>query len=386
MLSTGRQAPWAVIRPWFVAGTGAIVLMAGYATVQRHRHSGHYEVHVGNPATSAATGVRPARSAPHVNPPPTIAAKLVASAAIRQSKAAADAAPKPSFDVVRVDVSGAAVFAGRGAPGAKVTIRDDGRALGAVTADGAGQWVFVPSVPLDPGGRELSLSEHTPDGSEVKSDGDVLLLVPDRGKTAGAVPLAVLEPNKPTGRGTLRLLQPPPPVGLGAGAHLGLDLVQYDDSGAIRFAGSAPPGMPIRLYVDNRRIGDAEADDSGRWSLAPPRAEKIALGRHEVRVDQLNAKGRVSARVALPFTRDPEPEPEPEKVAGAEAVVVQPHENLWILAKRLYGSGQLYTVIYQANRAQIRDPRLIYPGQTFALPNEPPPTETPSAPTASGSG
>jgi nucleoid-associated protein YgaU len=29
-----------------------------------------------------------------------------------------------------------------------------------------------------------------------------------------------------------------------------------------------------------------------------------------------------------------------------------------------------YTVIYAANRDTIRDPRLIYPGQVFALPEE----------------
>jgi nucleoid-associated protein YgaU len=28
-----------------------------------------------------------------------------------------------------------------------------------------------------------------------------------------------------------------------------------------------------------------------------------------------------------------------------------------------------YTVIYAANRDTIRDPRLIYPGQVFALPD-----------------
>jgi hypothetical protein len=205
----------------------------------------------------------------------------------------------------------------------------------------------------------------------------VLLVVPDRAQGPGGHPmpaLAVLEPNKPSGKGTLRLLQPPPPVGLGTGAHLGLDVVEYDDSGAIRFAGSAPPGMPIRLYVDNRRIGDAAADASGRWTLVPNGPEDIAAGRHEVRVDQLNAQGRVSARVALPFTRDLDP----AKVPPTGAVVVQPHENLWVLARRLYGSGHLYTAIYQANRTQIRDPRLIYPGQTFALPEAPPPIEPPA--------
>ncbi|MFC7543593.1 LysM peptidoglycan-binding domain-containing protein [Siccirubricoccus deserti] len=33
-----------------------------------------------------------------------------------------------------------------------------------------------------------------------------------------------------------------------------------------------------------------------------------------------------------------------------------------------------YTVIYQANRDQIRDPQLIYPGQVFQVPEAPAPS------------
>jgi nucleoid-associated protein YgaU len=42
------------------------------------------------------------------------------------------------------------------------------------------------------------------------------------------------------------------------------------------------------------------------------------------------------------------------------------------MARRSYGSGWQYSVIYEANKDQIRDPDLIYPGQVFKLP--PPPT------------
>ena len=49
-------------------------------------------------------------------------------------------------------------------------------------------------------------------------------------------------------------------------------------------------------------------------------------------------------------------------------MVVQPGENLWRLARGAYGDGSRYRVIYLANKEQIRDPRLIYPGQAFALP------------------
>ena len=49
-------------------------------------------------------------------------------------------------------------------------------------------------------------------------------------------------------------------------------------------------------------------------------------------------------------------------------VVVQPGNSLWRISRRLYGRGVLYTVIYEANKEQIADPDLIYPGQVFKTP------------------
>ena len=49
-------------------------------------------------------------------------------------------------------------------------------------------------------------------------------------------------------------------------------------------------------------------------------------------------------------------------------VIVQPGNSLWRLARRAYGSGFNYTVIYEANKEQITDPDMIFPGQVFAVP------------------
>ena len=57
-------------------------------------------------------------------------------------------------------------------------------------------------------------------------------------------------------------------------------------------------------------------------------------------------------------------------VSVGDVVMVQPGNSLWRLARRTYGSGLRYTDIYDANRDQIRDPNLIYPGQVFVLPGE----------------
>ena len=43
-------------------------------------------------------------------------------------------------------------------------------------------------------------------------------------------------------------------------------------------------------------------------------------------------------------------------------------DNLWNIARAHYGVGFHHTVIFGANKEQIRNPDLIYPGQVFSLP------------------
>jgi nucleoid-associated protein YgaU len=82
-----------------------------------------------------------------------------------------------------------------------------------------------------------------------------------------------------------------------------------------------------------------------------------------MRVDQIGRDGRVTERVESPFLRA-----ERVELPADQAFIVQPGNSLWRIARRTYGEGPRYTVIYEANRTQIRDPDLIYPGQVFALP------------------
>jgi nucleoid-associated protein YgaU len=51
---------------------------------------------------------------------------------------------------------------------------------------------------------------------------------------------------------------------------------------------------------------------------------------------------------------------------------VVPGDSLWAISAHIYGNGLRYTQIYAANASQIRNPRLIYPGQIFVLPQPTP--------------
>ena len=69
--------------------------------------------------------------------------------------------------------------------------------------------------------------------------------------------------------------------------------------------------------------------------------------------------------------------PELGRFATGKAII-RSGDNLWTIARRVYGSGYRYTQIYGANREQIRDPDLIYPGQVFDLPEVGPNMDTAS--------
>lgn len=60
-------------------------------------------------------------------------------------------------------------------------------------------------------------------------------------------------------------------------------------------------------------------------------------------------------------------DPEAQRFASGKAIIRR-GDNLWTIARRVYGEGVRYTTIYQANTGQIRDPDRIYPGQVFDLP------------------
>jgi hypothetical protein len=317
-------------------------------------------------------------------PPPAARASAVARVEV------------PRFDVARVGARGMLVTAGRAAAGAEVTLLEGQRELGRARADNRGEWVILPHDPLAPGARELSLLARAPGGDAIPGEETVLLVVPEppgggaavaslggASQAAGAPggssaassgPLAMLLPPSSTPNAAPRVLQ-----GGGASAgesapagtaprppRLGLDVVDYDDAGSMRFAGSAAPGSSVRVYAGPQMLGEATADGAGRWHLTPN--DQPSVGRHVLRLDQMASAGGggVAARIEVPFQRDRLPE---ESVQDGR-MVVQPGQNLWRIARSTYGRGVRYTVIYAANRDTIRDPRLIYPGQVFALPDD----------------
>lgn len=61
--------------------------------------------------------------------------------------------------------------------------------------------------------------------------------------------------------------------------------------------------------------------------------------------------------------------PRVDNTPAAQTYAVKKGDCLWNIAKKFYGSGAKYTLIYNANKSVIGgNPNLIYPGQVYTIP------------------
>ena len=86
----------------------------------------------------------------------------------------------------------------------------------------------------------------------------------------------------------------------------------------------------------------ADPDKTGVWRVEL--GDRVKPKRYRMRIDQIGPEGRVVARIESPFF--------PAGPIGAlprDAVVfVQPGNSLWRIARRTYGGGVQYTLIFEA--------------------------------------
>ena len=274
------------------------------------------------------------------------------------------------------------------------------------TAEEAGTSAYVPAASA-PVGEETALAEEAPaagtEETPVEAETDVAAAETQTGATAPEV-LIVDE------TGVHR--QATTPV-----EGVVIDTIGYGAEGEVQIAGRGTAGLFTRLYLNNREIVTAPIGETGAWATV---LTDVAPGIYTLRVDQVDAAGKVSARFETPFQREapeavaaargdaaPEVVPaEPATPAAPEAdvaavatadtaiarpesgselseqppgapekpallasvVTVQPGFTLWRIARENYGEGVLYVKVFEANKDQIRNPDLIYPGQVFTVP------------------
>jgi nucleoid-associated protein YgaU len=111
-----------------------------------------------------------------------------------------------------------------------------------------------------------------------------------------------------------------------------LDAVDYDDKGNMVFSGRGKTGAFVRIYVDNKPAGEAAVGPDNRWVFSG--GSQITPGEHTFRVDEIDAGGKVTSRIELPFFREApakvveqlQPEPQPAPPAEEPPVASQTAE------------------------------------------------------------
>lgn len=182
---------------------------------------------------------------------------------------------------------------------------------------------------------------------------------------AAAPPVAPVIPFAPSGLARAGAPQPP-----------SFDIVRISPSGDVVIAGRAEPQAEVHVLDGEREIGTVTADARGQWVLLP--SEPLASGDRalSLRAQRPGEAAVDSEKVVIEVTPRPAGVSPTGAAAGGRAdsgAVVAPGNSLWELARNRYGDGAQYQTIYQANRGQIRNPDLIYPGQVFVMPEAPRP-------------
>ncbi|MDX5382923.1 MAG: LysM peptidoglycan-binding domain-containing protein [Rhodobacterales bacterium] len=396
--------------------------------------------------TAAGSPTEPATTAPETAATDTaaadtpVAAPETPAAQDTDASTAADdtATLLPQFDTVRLAPDGEALVAGRAAPGRTVEILLDGVVAGDAMVAGDGAFVAFLSLPPSDAPRVMTLAVGQ-GADRLLSDQQVIIApvaavsstaLAVAGTTDGAAPgdasasgpaaAPTAPPSAPAAPALLladgtgvRVLQPATPADPAAGdVGLAIDVISYTTDGDVLLQGRGRPDATILVYLDNAAVTSAPIGADGIWSTGLP---GVAPGIYTLRLDEVNAAGRVLARIETPFKREDRDEVAAIANAGTAAsapaqsgeqtgaststapsdtaladsgtaqpagdtasstngaaarlVTVQPGNTLWAIARENYGEGLLFVRLFEANRDRIRDPDLIYPGQIFTIPD-----------------
>lgn len=265
--------------------------------------------------------------APAASPAPEPKAGALAETQKQVTAALADLAPVkpapvvaeagPRFDVGRIDDHGeAAVIAGRATPGAKVELLRDGKPLDTVVADASGQFVMTPPQ-LPAGSYELTLRAKSPDGTVTQS--------------GRSMPVTIAEAAPPPAR--------PAPAARQEAKQEAKTEKPDDKSDVV----ASLPSPHVAFIPDRPRPR----------SMGAPKPKAMARAPAATTVASASPADVVGAAPAEAGSR-----------------VISRGDSLWALSRLAYGDGARFAVIYNANRGKIHNPNLIYPGQTFVLPQK----------------
>ena len=266
------------------------------------------QIVVATPAVVAGTTVSPTAA------PVAGAATAVATAAAGLPSAAAT--PAVSTPMVATPVGATAdagatmTLEGTGAPGATVKVYDGDKLLGEATVGADGKWTMTMPT-LAAGLHSLVAKLFGADGKE----------------QAASQELSVTVPEEPAA--TLSGL---PAINLPAGGKL-------PAGRTTELAGTAAPGVLLKLFDGGKLLGQATADANGNWKMSVP---PLNAGEHTLTAITYGTGGEVQASSKPLTVTVSEPEPAAATGPATQPKIGWPPDGSAVVSARPLVAGQSF--------------------------------------------
>ncbi|MGU3668771.1 LysM peptidoglycan-binding domain-containing protein [Methylobacterium sp. A49B] len=243
------------------------------------------------------------------------------------------------------------------APGARVATAapGGGRQPGAEAGSGAAQPTRIVSVDVQGNGRLFVTASGAP-GTPLRLYLNETLIAPGTIGPDGRASFTIGRGIKP-GQYQVRIDQVDPATGkVAARAEVPLSVPDAQVATREPTPSSSPDAAKAPPRGDGRPAAGPAAPPEPARGTASEATREATREAASPDTSHLAADTTGPARAGAVFV----PEISTAKISRGD--------NLWRISQRTYGRGERYTVIYDANQSQIRDPDLIYPGQIFVLP------------------
>jgi nucleoid-associated protein YgaU len=275
-----------------------------------------------------------------------------------------------SIDAVDYDPSGNIVFSGQGETGNTARIYVDNQFLGDAPVGEDGRWTFAGTADVAQGVHTLRVDGLDAKGSVVNRV-EVPFFREDQTKVAEAAQPATPSAEPPAVEQPV-VEQPvaEQPATTDAPAQPEQPVQQAETATSEPAAAAPEASVPMAEELPTAAEPPAAtAEAPEQPAAAQPSGSEVAetppAGQEQDAMQQPEetAAAAEATEVASP-------------VPSEGRIVIQPGNNLWRISRVLYGTGAKFTMLYEANKDQIRNPNLIYPGQVFRTPEVAPKAET----------
>jgi nucleoid-associated protein YgaU len=253
---------------------------------------------------------------------------------------------------VAVEDAGRLVVTGAASAGAFVNLYLNGSFLANVVAGKDGRWSVTVQHGMKGGAYAIRADEIDRAKDSVISRAEVPFNYPERvasqaveQKPAPVAPIAPTPPSAP---------------------------VPEPSKGAPSLAAASPSTPPATTPVPALAKGAPSAPVASMPVAAPTKAAPPAPTVRQPAEAAVATAAASAAAQPAPTAAAIGPNAANAIVRDVDTTKVVRGDSLWRISSQHYGNGVRYKQIYAANAAQIRNPRLIYPGQIFVLPQPTP--------------